>query len=187
MSKDNKRSPLTNTCIALAIIGFTPLSYAAGINCNTLPSWSNGSPKVNLHHVFCGEINRKGRAVGYHANPNGQTPNTYISHKGGQSANSAGVYQWRKIKLSLEGKTVQKPVSSFFPDKCSQSEITRSIQYAATHVVKSCSNPSWAKCGPSAPASGSKNGYCVGNNGRAFTIATALNRSGNINTGFPVK
>lgn len=186
MRKNNTLSPLFYVCMTLTMLSFPHLTNAAGINCKALPSWSNGNPKVNLHHVFCGEINRKGSAVGYHANPKGQKPNTYVSHRGGQSANSAGIYQWRNIELMIKGKTVQKPVSSMFPNKCSQNQIVKSIQYAATHVVKNCSNPSWAKCGPSAPSSGNRNGYCIGNNGRAFTIATAQNSSGKINTGFPV-
>ena len=187
MLKNNKKLSFVYTGITLAMLSLAPQTSAGGINCKTLPSWSSGSPKVNLHHVFCGELNSKGRAVGYHANPNGNTPSTYISHGGGQPANSAGIYQWNKINLSLGGKTVQKPMSSMFPDKCSQSQIVTSIQYSANKAPKSCSNPSWAKCGPSAPTSGNRAAYCLGDNGSVFTIATALNSSGNVNTGFPIR
>lgn len=172
---------------ALAILGFTSSVSASGIDCKSLPSWGNTNPKVNLHHVFCGELNAQGKAVGYHSNPNGMTPSTYLSHGSSQPPNAAGIYQWNDIRLSLQGKTVQKPVSSMFPNKCSQAQVVSSIQYAATHAVGSCSAPPWAKCGPSAPSSGNRSAYCLGNDGSVFTIATALSSSGKINTGFPVK
>ena len=38
--------------------------------------WSKTSPAINLHHVFEGEINRKGRPVGFHSRPGGVDPST---------------------------------------------------------------------------------------------------------------
>lgn len=173
----------------LSIIFSCVLSYSAmaekGVNCNTLAQWSNGNPQVNLHHVFCGEVNKKGNAVGYHSNPNGQTPTTYKSHNGGDASNKAGVYVWDKISLTLKGKTLVKPLSSMFPNHCSQMQIIKSIQYSSNVSKKSCTSPSWAQCAPSAPSSGDLSSYCLGDNKKALTIATALN-SGKVNTGFPI-
>ncbi len=35
------------------------------------PSWSRTSPPINLTHIFEGEINKRGKPVGYHARPGG--------------------------------------------------------------------------------------------------------------------
>jgi len=161
---------------------------AAGINCDTLPDWSNAKPHVNLHHVFCGEKNHKGKAVGYHANPNGKTPSTYVKHKSGTAPNPTGLYNWRQIELKFGNTVLTKPLSTFFPNHCSQTEIVKSIQHAYLTGKQQCANPSWAKCGLSAPTGNMQSGYCYGNNKLPFTIATApVNNDPNkINTGFPI-
>ncbi len=38
------------------------------------PHWSDTDPQINLWHVFEGEINRKGKPVGFHSRPGGQDP-----------------------------------------------------------------------------------------------------------------
>ena len=54
--------------------------------------WSSTSPEINLWHVFEGEINRKGKPVGYHSRPNGQdAPNARIKSIKSKP-NNLGIY-----------------------------------------------------------------------------------------------
>ena len=36
--------------------------------------FSDGDPPINLAHIFCGQINRYGQAIGFHSRPNGIDP-----------------------------------------------------------------------------------------------------------------
>ena len=36
--------------------------------------FSDGDPPVNLVHIFCGQINKYGQAIGFHSRPNGIDP-----------------------------------------------------------------------------------------------------------------
>ena len=38
------------------------------------PIWSNGVPQVALTHIFCGEIDKYGKAQGYHSHPGNIDP-----------------------------------------------------------------------------------------------------------------
>ena len=38
------------------------------------PDWSNTQPSVALTHNFCGQINSKGEAEGFHSRPDGEDP-----------------------------------------------------------------------------------------------------------------
>lgn len=177
----------------IGFLGLLSLSAAftanAGIDCKTLPKWSSAVPQVNLHHVFCGEMSKSGSAVGYHANPNAQTPSTYVRHRDGNQPNAAGIYNWYDITLLLSGKKLNKPVSTFFPNHCSKEQVISSIQYAYKNGNMACSGVSWAKCGYSAPSGDASGGYCIGLNKKPFVVATAAvnNDPTKINTGFPIR
>ena len=54
-------------------------SDIANFDCNkTSPidtaNWSDTQPQVALTHIFCGQINQKGKAEGYHSRPNNRDP-----------------------------------------------------------------------------------------------------------------
>ena len=36
--------------------------------------WSDTDPAINLEHIFHGEINRRGKPVGFHSRPGGEDP-----------------------------------------------------------------------------------------------------------------
>ena len=178
---------LTIALSILAAVGFITFNATSksGIDCSELETWSSSSPQVNLHHVFCGKINRQGKDVGYHANPNGKRPSTYLDHGLSRPVNSAGIYEWDDISLKIDNLASTKSTSTMFPDKCSRSQVVKSIVYSANHSTKNCTNPDWAKCGLSAPAVGNRHTYCLGNDGSIFIIATSL-IDGKINTAFPI-
>lgn len=171
----------------ITLLIFIIPTQAAGINCDTLPHWSRGTTQVNLHHIFCGEKNRSGKAVGYHANPGGNTPSTFVSVRTKGTPNAAGLATWQQITLNLAGSNLVKPLSTMFPNSCTQDQVIKSIVYASQNATGSCASPSWAKCGPSAPSSGNRSSYCLGKNNSVFTIATATPRNNKINTGFPIR
>ncbi|VUD67490.1 hypothetical protein TDB9533_03819 [Thalassocella blandensis] len=173
--------------LSVILMLFASTARAEGINCSELAQWSNTNPQVNLHHIFCGEINKKGNAVGYHANPEGNKPSTYRARdeKKDDGPNSQGVKQWFSISLNIAGVTKVKGMSSIFPDHCTQTQVVNSIVYASENNTGSCSDSSWAVCGPSAPTN-KDSSYCIGADKTLLTIATSPKQNNRINTGFPL-
>jgi Bacterial EndoU nuclease len=169
---------------------FSPVVAAAGIDCAKLPAWSDpiGGYEVNLHHVFCGEPGKNGAAKGFHSMPGGEAPSTYVSSDSADGPDAAGIYTLKKIKLKFDGTDYTKSFSSLFPKACSMDQINQSIVYSLVNASGACSDPSWASCGPNAPANSSDAKYCLGSKGNRFTIASAMvnGEPKKINTGFPI-
>lgn len=80
---------------------------------------------INQKHVFEGEINRKGLAVGYHHRPNGKDAANARMVKLTGMPNTQGVYTGRvEIRNLNTGKWVSKlSSSSFFPERWSQTQV----------------------------------------------------------------
>lgn len=182
----------TGFSLFLALAGVSFLSFnanAEGIDCNTLPSWSQSIDgyKVNLHHIYCGEPGKKGRAKGFHSMPNGDAPSDYVSSTNADGPNKAGIYTLKKIHLKFNGANYIKSFSSMYPKSCSMDQVNNSIVYSLTHSTGNCAAPNWAKCGPNAPSEGGAK-YCTSEDGSIFTIATAVLSSDpkKLNTGFPI-
>lgn len=87
--------------------------------------WSQTEPSLNLVHIFCGEINSRGKPVGYHARFQGKDPDTARVTRILDPANDAGVYTAR-IEVRDNGSWKEK-FSSFFPDRLDQGEVVRLI------------------------------------------------------------
>jgi len=128
--------------------------------------WSKTSPAVNLHHVFEGEINRKGKPVGYHSRPGGQDPNGAKIVKMRDKPNRAGVYT-AIIAINDQGDWKEK-FSSFFPDNMSQQDVVDAVLNAYRKSADKKKQP-WQ--GPS---------------GLGFDIQGYTLSKGDINTAFPV-
>lgn len=128
--------------------------------------WSQTSPAVNQWHIFDGEINHKGKPVGFHSRPAGQNPsNARVKHIKSK-ANRAGVYT-ANIEIRDGNRWLHK-FSSFFPDSMSQQEVLAAV----LHAYKNSKNPRaqpWR--GPS---------------GHQFQIQGYTLSKGDINTAFPV-
>ncbi len=171
----------------------TPLLGNEGIDCHSLAHWSPAYDgiKINQQHLFCGDINRKGKLVGFHAMPENKPPTHHRSSHIADSANTAGIYTLRDIRLTFDNKPYQKNFSSMFPAHCSRLQINRSIIYSIQNSHGECTSPSWASCGPNAPKNAhqqANNPFCSGNDGRSYPIASAAIRSDDnrINTAFPL-
>ncbi len=106
------------------------------------------NPWVNRHHVFCGEINRRGRPVGFHYREDGEDPrlgpgnnNPAAARITGRIKSQDGASGWRiyrgdDIEIwddSLERYLLKSGFSTFFPDGCSPSQVLASIRYAVLH------------------------------------------------------
>ncbi len=93
---------------------------------------------INQTHIFQGEINRKGLAVGYHHRPNGKDANNARLSKLTGLPNTQGVYIGRvEIRNPANGQWVSKLSSStFFPDRWSQAQVLTEIQGAFASANK---------------------------------------------------
>jgi len=94
---------------------------------------------INKTHIFQGEINRRGLAVGYHHRPNGKDGSKARMVKMTGLPNRQGVYIGRvEIRNPANGQWVSKLSSStFFPDSWSQNQVLSEIQSAFVSANKS--------------------------------------------------
>ncbi|WP_254563727.1 EndoU domain-containing protein [Oscillatoria sp. HE19RPO] len=163
------------------------IAQGQGINCGSSSHWvtAYNNQQVNHAHIFCGEVNREGRLVGFHARPRGQNPSTVRQFRVTQSVNNQGIYGGEWTHTSGGGTKF----STMFPDRCTTEQVLNSIAYAEANRVQ-CPNgaPNWAWCGLNAPTDSSQQTrFCSANNGSSYRIAGATNRDGKINTGFPLR
>lgn len=130
--------------------------------------WSRTSPEVNLTHIFQGQINSKGKPVGFHSRPGGKDPQTARVAKKLAGPNRYGIYTARVQILDNRGKQWKQKFSTFFPDSMSRDQVVAAILSAWQHRKPGKQQP-WQ--GPS---------------GHGFVIQGYLNQRGNINTAFPL-
>lgn len=126
--------------------------------------WSPTHPPINETHIFHGEINRHGRAVGFHSRPWGHDPVDAGVLKIKSGPNQVGVYTawvWIKNKIKTH-------FSSFFPDKMSRKDVLKAILHAF-HNKKI-----------------RKGNKFEGPSGHGFTIQGYLLKNGKINTAYPL-
>jgi len=128
--------------------------------------WSGTSPEINLHHIFEGEINRKGKPVGYHSRPGGVDPASAKIVRIQDKPNSAGIYT-ATIAIR-DGNQWKEKFSSFFPDSMSAEDVTAAV----LNAYKKSANP--------------KKQPWEGPSGYGFTIQGYTTSRGGINTAFPI-
>ncbi len=130
--------------------------------------WSKTSPAINIHHIFLGEINKRGKPTGFHSRPNGTDPKGARLKRIQSKPNRAGVYTARIEVFDKTSKQWREKFSSLFPDKLSAGEVIKTISNAYSNRNKSKKQP-WS--GPS---------------GLGFPIQGYVLDNGKINTAFPV-
>lgn len=143
-------------------------------------NWSATNPQVNVRHVFCGDFNAQGRPTGLHSMAIANTSAIILGVNNPVNLGN-GIYN-ATVSFTNNGVQSQK-LSTFFPNACSQDQITASIVYAANNQ----SGPAqpWGVYGPSAPQNGG-NAYCLGSNGQPIRIRMGLiNNNTQVNTAFP--
>ena len=138
---------------------------------------SDGMPRVELRHIFCGEINRSGKAVGFHSRPGGVNPPT-VSGTGTPRPvrGYPGLYNLTRFQITQHGRTETKGISTLYPDKCSAEDVIAAIQHAFT----TGQHDDRAFHGMSGPG-------CTDDTGKSFPITGFVDRRGgpHIRTGYP--
>ena len=130
------------------------------------PVLSDTAPPVNLTHVFDGEINRKGRPVGFHARPGGRNPPRARLVRVLDGPNRSGVYTAQVEIRTQDGRWLEKR-STFYPDRMRREEVVAAILNAyrrrSTGAAEKFRGPS----------------------GHGFTIEGWF-QNGRINTAYPI-
>jgi hypothetical protein len=126
--------------------------------------WSATSPRINLTHLFHGEINKNGKPVGFHSRPGSVDPADAGLHERIQGPNRKDVYMAR---IWVRGKDKSK-ISTFFPDSMKKDDVINAILNAFNNKT---SFKAYKFTGPS---------------GRGFNIEGFVLDNGDINTAYPV-
>ena len=124
--------------------------------------WSGTDPAINLEHVFAGQINRRGRPVGFHSRPGGRDPAGARVVRIVSRENDLGVYV-----AEVEIRNLKK-TSTFFPDDLSRDEVVAAILHA------------WEE------RRDLGGGKFQGPSGKGFTIEGYTLDDGGINTAYPI-
>jgi hypothetical protein len=138
-----KRSALLPFLLVLTLAVFLPLAGADRSGQATQPDRSERSersagvegarrdrsaavPPINLSHVFEGEINRRGRPVGFHARPGGRDPRNARVARVLEGPNRLGVYVAAVEIRGHHGDWLDKR-STFYPDRMSRQQVAAAI------------------------------------------------------------
>jgi hypothetical protein len=129
--------------------------------------WSNTRPAVNLEHIFQGQVNKRGKPVGFHSRPGGEDPSGARVVRIVEGPNRAGVYIADVEIRNGSGRWLKKR-STFYPDRLSREEVVAAILHAWNQRERGRSNPFH---GPS---------------GEGFEIEGRPLDRGDINTAYPL-
>ncbi len=96
-----------------------------------VPPADQGSPPVRGQHIFCGEVRRDGRAVGFHSRPGGHNPAS-VSDTGDRRPDRRrpGIYSLFGFQITEDGRTGTKALSTMFPDHCDATQVLAAIRHA---------------------------------------------------------
>lgn len=129
--------------------------------------WSDTRPAINLEHIFEGEVNKRGKPVGYHSRPGGKDPDGARVVRIVEGPNRTGVYI-ADVEIRNEAGRWLKKRSTFYPDRLSREEVVAAILHAWNQRTKGRNNPFR---GPS---------------GEGFEIEGRPLGGGDINTAYPI-
>lgn len=152
--------------IATTVLCLLALLPGAGADRRQGPALSATNPPVNLAHVFEGEINRRGRPVGFHSRPGGRNPSGARVVRVVDRPNRQGVYTAEVEIRTRDGQWLRKR-STFFPDRLSRDEVVMAILNA------------WRQ------RSTGRSEQFRGPSGLGFTIE-GWHQNGRINTAYPI-
>jgi hypothetical protein len=128
-------------------------------------SLSRTSPPINLTHIFEGEINKRGKPVGYHSRPGGKDPANARVGRVIDRPNRLGVYT-AEVEIRSGSRWLSKR-STFYPDRMDRAAVIQAILNAFKNRT-----------------SGSSEKF-RGPSGRGFTIE-GYYQNGRINTAYPI-
>lgn len=85
--------------------------------------WSDTAPPINLTHLFAGEINRRGKPVGFHSRPNGVDPQGSGVVRVVDRPDRSGVYT-AVVWIERRGRT---KFSTFYPDRLTRAQVIAAV------------------------------------------------------------
>lgn len=129
--------------------------------------WSDTRPAINLEHIFEGEVNKRGKPVGFHSRPGGKDPSGARVVRIVEGPNQAGVYV-ADVEIRNDSGRWLKKRSTFYPDRLSREEVVAAVLHAWNQRAKGRNNPFR---GPS---------------GEGFEIEGRPLDGGDINTAYPI-
>ena len=129
--------------------------------------WSDTDPAINLEHVFEGQVNRRGKPVGFHSRPAGRDPAGARVVRTISGRNGLGVYIAEVEIRNGSGRWLRK-TSTFYPDSLSRGEVVAAILHA------------WEERRELG------GGKFQGPSGEGFTIEGYTLDGGGINTAYPI-
>jgi hypothetical protein len=129
--------------------------------------WSDTRPAINQVHLFEGEINRRGKPVGFHARPGGEDPPGARVTRIVDGPNRAGVYV-ADVEIRNRAGHWLKKRSTFYPDRLSREEVLAAVLHAWNERDEESGN------------------LFRGPSGEGFTIEGRTLDDGAINTAYPL-
>ncbi|SDJ64432.1 EndoU nuclease [Ferrimonas sediminum] len=136
--------------------------------------WSDTRPAVNIGHVITGEINKKGRAVGFHSRSGGKDPQGARLIRVTAQPNSKGIYRGQVALCNGQGWTDKRANSTFYPDSWSHDQVVDAIIKA----YRASDQPEYGKW------SGTVDGITI--EGYMCNQGQSHCPKGNINTAYPI-
>lgn len=119
---------MTNLFFSLIVSTLLWSSVAQAKTCHqNHTAWSNTKPAVNVGHVITGEINKNGKAVGFHSRSGGHDPAGANMIKVLKGPNAKGIYTGQVTLCNGAGWTAKNGFSSFFPDSWTQDQVVQKI------------------------------------------------------------
>ena len=135
---------------------------------STIPNNPKPITAKTLEHIFHGEINKKGNAVGFHSDAGEmQAINQTRATKITKTPDKNGVYVG---KVEVQG-IAKKAESSFFPDSWSKSDVINAVKEAYANRIADTSKGA---------------NYFEGKSSSGVTVGMFLNKDGTIATAFPI-
>ncbi len=92
--------------------------------------WSKTNPPLNITHIFDGEINRKGKATGFHHLADGENKPTARLKKILSGPNKYGIYTALVEIRETKASSWREKFSSMFPAKLTRPVIVKAILHA---------------------------------------------------------
>ena len=127
--------------------------------------WSRTSPPVNVTHIFEGEVNSRGKPVGFHSRPGGRDPQGARLVRVVDRPNRTGVYT-AEVEIRSGSDWLPKR-STLYPDRLSRDAVIQAVLHA---FAGRTTGGSERFRGPS---------------GQGFTIE-GYYQNGRINTAYPI-
>ncbi len=131
---------------------------------STREEWSRTSPPINVSHIFEGEINRRGKPVGFHSRPGGRDPQNARLVRVVDRPNRAEVYT-AEVEIRSGSNWLSKR-STLYPDRLDRAAVIQAV----LNAFQNRSSNGEKFRGPS---------------GQGFTIEGYF-QNGRINTAYPI-